>query len=93
MLRNPALITPGKVDKLHYALRHPMRQSMIIEEDGIIFIRERIPNKNISISLRLVPKILRNTISLHFMQIQWEVTLLFTKRYTELDFDFTGHEW
>ena len=66
MLKNPALITPGKIDKLHYALRHPMRQSMIYEEDGIIFIRERVPNKNISFSLRLVPKILRNIIFIAF---------------------------
>ena len=66
MLRNPALIPPGNLDKIHYALRHSVRHSQLYEEDGIIYIRERVPNKNVSFALRLVPDILRNIIFIAF---------------------------
>ena len=66
MIQNPAIITQENLNKLHYTLRQPMRNSNIFEKNGIIFIKEKIPSKNISVALKIVPASLRNIIFIAF---------------------------
>ena len=62
MLKNPALISQDNLNKIHYTLRQPLRDSNMFEQNDIIFIKEKVPSINISIALKLVLKILRNII-------------------------------
>ena len=66
MIKNPALVDTNQLKEIHFALRQPLRESWLYEENGIIFIKQRVPFQNVSISLRLVPSILRNIIFIAF---------------------------
>ena len=66
MIKNPSLINSDQFKNIHFSLRQPLRESWLYEEDGIIFIKQRVPFKNVSVSLRLVPNILRNIIFIAF---------------------------
>ena len=66
MLKNPALITNENLQKIHYALRAPLRQSLLYEENDIIFIKDRIPTRNSTISLKLVPQAMKNIVFVAF---------------------------
>ena len=66
MLKNPALITTENLQKIHHALRAPLRQSLLYEENDIIFIEDRIPSRNTTVSLKLVPESLKNIVFIAF---------------------------
>ena len=57
MLENPALISQGNLNKIHYTLRQPLQDSNMFEKNY---------SKNISIALKLVPTVVRNIIFLAF---------------------------
>ena len=66
MLKNPALIPQENLNKIHYILRQPLRDSNMFEQNDIMFIKEKVPSKNISIALKLVPTVLRNIVFVAF---------------------------
>ena len=66
MIKKPALIVKENLDKIHYRLRQPMRDSNLFEQNGIVYIKDRVPNKNISVALKLVPEKLRNIVFIAF---------------------------
>ena len=66
MIKNPSLVTQENLVKINCVYRQPMKQSMFREEQGIIFLDETIPSRNCSVTLRIVPKTLRNIIFISF---------------------------
>ena len=66
MIRDPSMINQENLNKVNCIYRQPLKQSLFKEENGIILLEETIPSRNCTVSLKVVPKSLRNIIFIAF---------------------------
>ena len=66
MLKNPGLIKKENLLKIHYVYRAPLRHMYITQEDGLLYLKERLMDRDTYVKLQIVPKSLRNIIFIAF---------------------------
>ena len=66
MLQNPSLVVNKECEKLHYVYRGPIRNGCIILEDDFLIPKEPHGRKLSHSKHRIVPRNLRNIISIAF---------------------------
>ena len=65
-IKNPGLINKENLNKIHYVYRNPIRKSHVIENNGILYLREYLLNGETFLQLQIVPESLRDIIFIAF---------------------------
>jgi hypothetical protein len=55
IIANPALVVKKSLEQVHYIYRQPLRNSAIVNENGILFIKERLVDSSNYVKLQIVP--------------------------------------
>ena len=67
MVKNPSSMTRANMNKVHYVFRRYLRQSLIVLDDkGILYLREPLEGSDDFTSLQIVPQGLQNIIFIAF---------------------------
>ena len=66
MIRKPEEWVKKNIDKVHFIYRNSLRNGLIVEEHGSLFLKEVFPNDTKFVKLRIVPTSLRNMIYVAF---------------------------